>query len=915
MKKSRLFVLATSMMLLAACAPTTTSSANIPAVSNSETTSSNGGATSDGGTTSTTPASSNPTTSSGTSTTIDDSYLIVVRSIAGVTITPNKTKAKKGDAITLSIEVTAGYTLLSLSENKVALTITNNQASFDMPDEDVTITGSVSVSGDLTVEGGSVASALIKEGDIYVARNVKVENTTDLYYKIAGTSGYTPIAYGHINRYNCFGDITFARAEFKDATLPEGANLTEETKTESLLEVGGNAYYDFYYDPADSETPLYIQRSGVITAPNSPETYESLFAIDLYSEFASHPFGVNGVTYYDNRTGLDYTWTKYENNTSFAKVTSRLDEDAVYYDYKTIDNNVLYVVDNYKERMTTPNPYPDGGSSTIVVDDTKLEDSFAYSGKYKVVSAIDEHMGKYERTSKEAVFEANSYSHDMYSIDRMQWQSYRDSFNIADDLVKVDRKISSTVDTDGTFTTTIKSWKTYDPTASGSSAYNRMTEQVHLEYAVTTKFTKAGAPLNGSYVERKYDSTDYDFKNFAFKSGHENSTGTLVKKVNYAYTYGDPKTGTPEFDKTPYFATAITPTIKGANGTNTVTSGWRSDSESEPVSVAVTPTTALDSWEYGITASSDQSLMAPVSWNTTMWQAGLGGAGTVTLTFGNHVDTTVTGTAAIVVTANTFHSMYIYLQNGGGDDAHYAGPNACGLFSGEKWSTFIGTTPDKGCLGSMTFAYDKDVGLVCSVDPTTQKITFDATACDVKAETVVTVTLNSPYYGVYNTSTGDKWGPSVIKVTLEPRSNTKISTAYMVGNWKIESSAITSGTTDDTLVTFSDTTVTYNNKEYRKGTLALDGVTYSFYWLYDVTTYQFYITHVTEPSNQYSFLTCQATVELSTNKVGLCLYGEKIGYNSSAEQQTDTYTELLGTITTDEESGDSYTYVFFEKQA
>ena len=69
-------------------------------------------------------------------------YSITTNNIQNGTVTPSKTTAHIGDSITVSIAPSEGYTVSSVKMNGSDITVSNNQATFQMPAKDVTITAS-----------------------------------------------------------------------------------------------------------------------------------------------------------------------------------------------------------------------------------------------------------------------------------------------------------------------------------------------------------------------------------------------------------------------------------------------------------------------------------------------------------------------------------------------------------------------------------------------------------------------------------------------------------------------------------------------------------------------------------------------------------------------------------------------------
>ena len=125
-------------------------------------------------------------------------------------------------------------------------------------------------------------------------------------------------------------------------------------------------------------------------------------------------------------------------------------------------------------------------------------------------------------------------------------------------------------------------------------------------------FTKAGAPLSGSYKETYYGKDAYDVTKGEFLTGGEN-LGTVKKEVHFAYGYGEAKKEAISFDTTPYFITRLD-NLKVTNSTtNADNTVQQNDTVNDFVSFTAYPETALDAWQYGISKSSNTSIIGPKS--------------------------------------------------------------------------------------------------------------------------------------------------------------------------------------------------------------------------------------------------------------------------------------------------------------
>lgn len=899
-KKIALLLIPAAALILAGCGDTGSSSTTLPGSSGSDTTSSIGGGSSDSSSSSTLPATE---------------YQVNVPSKNGVTITADKETAKAGDTVTLTITLQDGYSLTGLTVNGEEIpfeaTGTTFTITFTMPDFDAHIDCTLALTNATVSIGGDIVAAMTEENGVYVAKNVQAVNTSNIYIAVAGENGaYTYFAYGELARTKCFGEITYSDLQFNEVTLPGGA-ITGDQATDSLIELGGNAAYDITYAPAAGE--VYIQRVDVLNLPSTPEAFESLFAGNILSESSNYPANVNAVTFSDNLTGNDYSWKLYANNTSLATVTNE-DRGTTSYVYKTVKDGVYTIVDNYIEGVTYTNPYSDGRTN-LYVDDSASEDTYAYSGKYNVVDVVESGTRDHQISEEDALFTANHYSHDMYSIDRMQWEGYRSSYSLEDDLVDAGRVVTSVENDDGSFTTTISSYKTFDP-VNVSSAYARMTERTHIEYDIVTTFTAAGAPLEGSYREMKYGENEYNFDDGEFYPGMEQNGGTLVKRFNYTYSYGDADTTAPTFDADPYFATAVTAHLEDSDGndvTSTPVNGGWSTADDEPALVieatGENASTALDTWQYGVVSSSS-NVFVPDEWTQGVYVASNTVTGTATLTLGNFVDNNAAGTIDITVENAPVHGFYLTSEDPWTEDWHLTSADTAQLYGGTTWVAGLHSAgEDNANLNNVTATSSDESALTVSIDVENRTIAF--TAAPTTTQKTVTVTITSTDYE-------EGWGDGydVFAITILP-GNGMIENDDIVGDWRVELSedVYDYNPDDPTVLSFHDDGT---------GSLTLEDATwtasYSFNWEYDSNTNALNVTGIQKVSGTGTFDYYQMFIAIeiagqdaegnNLYKLGSIFFGAV----DDLESYTTTITDILGSYSTDEEGylDPNYSeYVFF----
>lgn len=917
MKKSLLIVSVASLLLLGSCGENTASSA----ANQSGTTSAPSASTSLPGTStsSTTPASS-PSE--------QETYMVVIIANSGVALTADKTTAHEGDTITLTYSVSAGYTLVAITMNGTALELNNGTASFPMPNRDVTIKSSVNVAGDVVLNGDIAISLSKQEDGTYAAKNVTVTNDSTFCVQVTSNGTVTTLD---------GSEIVDNRKTF--------ANIENSTKNNYLILKGG-ASYDFYYDPANPSMPFSIQRASTLVLPSDANSLSDLLYLHgIKSDPTAYPSGVNSVSFFDSRTSETYAWKKF-NQASLATITAAGDTTPSAYVYKSMDNSTYTVVDTYREGRSWTSPLPYATASKEALDNSesiggegRSEDGSAYSGKYKLVDAFDGYVpyssshnttwGQYkyeylqnsgaadrDTYSHDANFDVYAYSHDIDSIQDALWPSYFNGFSIEDDRTAASVKIASSKNADEGFTTTIDSYQTYTPSTAASSSTSGayMKSDVHITYKANLTFTKAGAPLKGTFVEKMYDSNDYDFTNAAFKTGGE-ANGTVVRKFNYAYTYSEATSGKPTFDSTPYFATSVAAKINGTKtGTaNTINAGENinelgyNDIIDNPLSITPTPSTALDSWEYLLTTSSDESKVF-YDKDHGYWTSSVNATGMVTLTVANGFNSALTTTIDLTIIGGVKPYSFSVISTSGGSD-NITTSSSIFLYAGDVFSCYLSPWPSKSILTGITFSYSTADLISCSLDPATAALTIDTTGAKaITAETKVTVTINDTNYDP------ESKGASTFTVTLEPNTSIFTTESAIFGDWALDKEYAT--TYVGTTLKFTNTLVKEESSVYGlaektrtyEGTVVVDGTTFLFNYSYDQHMKMMTGRVISATGGKwasYKNFVMALYCEMSTNEVGVAL--EAYAYED-ASSYTRTYYSILGAIADDSSSDDDSGY-------
>lgn len=711
MKNIALFVLAAS--LLGACGN-----------SNSPTTSGN------------TPNSSSTSNSSNI---LDEEYAIVIRSTTGITITADKQKAKAGETVTLTVHVLDGYTLnsITINDKTEATKISDTEYTFVMPYQQAIIRARLAIEGDVVISGDVTAVLTLDEKGIYSAKNIKIENQANLAYFVKGSDNTSSkLSVGLIDNYKTNADV----------------QLYNGSDSNVSFTLAGNAYYDFYYDPSNASEPCYIQRVGLIHAPENISQFQSLLSGRVKSDLATYPTGITSVSYTSTKSNDDYHWDLYHDS-SYATIKALGTDTLKAVDYRKLDGDLLTIVDTYVE-------------STY--DDSRPEDNKKISAKYSVVDEIDDGYRSYQLLAKDAEHKATHYSHDVYSIDRNIHYGYRTGFDTEfnDTLKSFDRDYSYKTNDDGTYTATIHSWKTTAPVTDSSSGTSYGKKE-HLTYDIEITFNKAGNLLSGSYVEKTYDDKAYDFDKDAFLPNGELQF-TLNEEMHFAYTYGEAKSGTPSFNTDPYFVKSIDSFSIEKTGLDKNKIALE-DRVSEYVVASYSPATALDTWQYGIISSSNTAVIGPRSVNEPLLFVGKS-AGTSTLTLGNYTTNNVTKTVDVTI-EDDYRVMQWYMSPTDGDYDNILAARA---------TILANTVREVYCYASKLTSIDVPFTPVSSnetylrVSKNGQKLVLDATgAKDITEAVTVNVTIQSPKYE-------DGIKEEVFSITINP-NNTKEE--GIVGVW------------------------------------------------------------------------------------------------------------------------------------
>ena len=202
--------------------------------------------------TSTSISSSGPTSTSPVATPEEGEHAIEVKGSEGVTVRASEDFAAPGKAISLSVELSVGYELESLTINGEPLTLANHHAGFEMPDEDVLIEATARKASYLISVLSPVGIAISCEKD-------------SAFYGEEITLTYEDGAYYRLSKLTVNGvEIEFSNGQASfpmpaDNVLIEG----ESELTKGILDTPSNVKLEgtmLSFDPVDGATNGYAIR-------------------------------------------------------------------------------------------------------------------------------------------------------------------------------------------------------------------------------------------------------------------------------------------------------------------------------------------------------------------------------------------------------------------------------------------------------------------------------------------------------------------------------------------------------------------------------------------------------------------------------------------------------------------------------
>ncbi len=846
-------------------------------------------------------------------------YAVIDRTSDAITLTFDKTTAAKGETVTITVKLEEKYTLTGLFANGTpCMKVNDTTYTFVMGDKAVAITATLSIEGDVVINGDVAASLDVQDDGTYKGNFTAQNNVSFLL--VAGGKEYDFMA---IDLNRSYGDI-----------LQPGSK-------NSNITVGGNATYEITFD-ASKEKPIVIYRTGILKAPSTASELNSYFCgsyagRNVLDTGTFNVRNVNHVSYRDSLRQINYNWDLHEDG-SLATVTnySTNKESKV---YKAIKDNVYTVVDEYIETGKYSDDILD--NTVTYYDRTKTQDKTKFSAKYSIVDEVNN--SHYEKTHFDAEHDMITPSHEIASINSEIQYGYYVGYSIEDETKACNRVFTPETTEDGGYKVTIYAWKNYSDSSSVETRY---------QYDTTIVFNADGTLSSVTFLETHFTKENWNFNNNDTNNGGSIKTGmegTIKRSSSVSYGYGAALTDAISFDTTPYFISSISNLTVKSKKDKTKEEGHvqyaevldeaRRDPSLETIeddtAIGYTsvlnydylPSTALDSWQYGIISSDDPNVVSTDTTNTYQWIAV--DEGTTEVTIGNHTTNDVTTKVSVTVDeAPTPTDYYAWAYGNQSDDdvtSSKINMKAGRIIKVYLWGSKRGNENHKCVAKPVVSCSNPNITLSLSEQVTATPWTirsYPAFVLTIDASKVTTDTILSETITVTDKRNSEV--NSAIALTINPGTASLLPSSIEGTTWTAHNYSDVEDTDprymDGTFVAAklsftSENGKEYNGMMYKKGTLTLtasDSV-YNFYYNYSLGDNGAMSISLLDAGNSYS--TDGAMVSFSIGGTTLEDYG-LIGLWATEETwsgQDDVETNYL--IGYPEEENDVVEYEWFTMDA
>ncbi len=336
-------------------------------------------------------------------------YSVTIIESDGATVTADKTKAKKGETVTLTYETNYGYTVTGLKLNGKNIAISNGTAVFKMPAAEAKITAVAAITDNKTTQaspetqltlnstiaGNTAKSYWAAEyGDSALTVTVYVEDSrvtpekdgVEVYF---GRSGYTYAKLSSINR----GVKITADGEFETFTAADGVYKKADNNGITVEKVEpwskGDKIDGYFVRVSVTYESLGLSEKptgGLTALPVLSNYTRTLGTTTVYGNYAKTNAGAYCVL-------ADSEWTENE----YAGGTGNLGGTNTVPAASTWDLSKDYPADseNFADRKVTLAGH-DGNDNNLYFKDTVGKDAYVEATfKFTKMEKTDEKWGKF----------------------------------------------------------------------------------------------------------------------------------------------------------------------------------------------------------------------------------------------------------------------------------------------------------------------------------------------------------------------------------------------------------------------------------------------------------------------------------------------------------------------------------------
>lgn len=638
-------------------------------------------------------------------------HSVRVTAPTGINYELSSNRALADTVITLTITLNDGV-LLNGDPTSSEVTLTKKSDlvyTFVMPATSVNIKIKATMNGDAVITGDINAKLTDPDNDgIYTAEVDCTNPKYDFTYIVKDSEG--------------------SPTRLKSLALDEtrcDANVTFLNGGENELTICGGATYIFAYDSnAAAGYNCFVTRKQINVLPSNPKTLYNLFDGMMRSQSTIHPQGLTSISYEkvvdgnDNEVGYKktnevYNYKKISDTESFAISKNKINNTDSYV-YKSIDdtNNVYSIVNTYSVKEGN-NEASDNVWGLDPYGDMQGDRYRDYSARQDIVDdSLYRDTTRYQITNREAYRNINMAAHYGSALEYEIWKAIRGDFDgsaaiNAANAAGSHSSIVSTVTNDG-FKVALNSQLEYNHIESGSTA--DVTQVYAFVYKADMEFLANGDLVSLDYTEKFYTESNWDFTNHKPLAAGVPIT-TTIKVTNGFDEIFTRAAVLGSFNPSDYFVSSINalkfynPKAGAEDNTESVLNFddevltydylGGEDQYKYCKTFDVTPSTALDKWQYGFISSTDKGVV-----DDTPYGPKAVGLGNCEITIGNHLVNVNGPTKTVKVNVygqGDFHSLFVNANITGYDSHNTDNADYIYGYAGKTMHYYIDSSSNTGC--------------------------------------------------------------------------------------------------------------------------------------------------------------------------------------------------------------------------